>query len=124
MDDAHSKMLTHGRRRNRRPRYLQWTKADFIRDSIQYVLDLGNPYNRNIQNYSILINEMRVVRNHIAHRLTSTRQAYNTELARLYGANIRLPVGAYLASTTRHPISNMNRYIQSMKIILDDITNG
>lgn len=122
INDSFIKMLSHNRRRSLP--YLQWTKATFVRDSIKHILDLNDSYYINIQNHSNLINEMRVVRNHIAHRSTSTKQEYNYLLQQTYGGNPKLTIGTFLTSTNRNPISNIDRYIASARIILNDITNG
>lgn len=120
--DAYSKMLAFNRRRPLR--YLQWTKATFVRDSIEHVLDITDHYYRNIQNHSLLINEMRIVRNQIAHNSSSTKAEYTTLLRSRYGGNPKLTMGAYLTSTNRNPICNIDRYIASTRIILNDITSG
>jgi len=120
--DAHSNMLTLGRRRP--TIYLKWTRADFIEDSIKNVLDTRDSFFLHITNHSLVIDEMRMVRNHIAHGTTSTRSDYYLVLTRLYGGNPRLNMGAFLTSKTRHTNSNIMRYIQVSKIIINDITAG
>lgn len=120
--DAHVKMLSHNRKKPKR--YLQWTKAAFIRDSIEHVLDITDHYYQNIQIHGHLINEMRVVRNHIAHRSASTKADYITLLRTKYGGNPHLTIGAYLISTARSSISNITYYVSSSKIILNDISHG
>nr|WP_308991675.1 hypothetical protein [Mariniflexile sp. KMM 9835] len=122
MVDAHSNMLTMGRRRP--AIYLKWTRADFIEYSIKNVLDTRDSFYRNISYHSLLIDEMRVVRNHIAHGTSSTRLDYYRVLTRLYGGNPRLMMGAFLTSKTRHTNPNIMRYIQVSKIIINDITAG
>lgn len=120
--DAHTTMLNYNR-----PRpldYHRWTKASYIRKSIEHVLDLTDRFYVNVQNHGALINEMRIVRNHIAHKSNSTRNDYNRLLTSFYGGNPRLAVGAFLTSTSRNPLANIDRYITSTRIILNDITNG
>ena len=67
---------------------------------------------------------MRIVRNHIAHKSTNTRNAYFDLLTTIYGGNPRIVAGAFLSSTTRHTRSNIERYFLSINVILNDITNG
>lgn len=122
IQDAFSNMLSYNRRKPMR--YLQWTKSSLVKDSIEHILDITDSYYKNIQYHSNLINEMRVVRNHIAHRSTSTRQEYNQILQQTYGGNPRLTLGTFLTSTSRNQISNIDKYIASTRIILNDITNG
>lgn len=120
--DAYTKMLSHNRRKPMR--YLQWTKANFVRDSIEHILDIRDHFYVNIQNHSNLINEMRIVRNQIAHNAPSTKTEYITLLRTIYGGNPKLTMGAFLTSTNRHAICNIDRYLTSTSIILNDITRG
>jgi hypothetical protein len=122
IQDAHSTMLNYNR--PRALQYHRWTKASFIRESIEHVLDVTDRFYVNVQNHGTLINEMRIVRNHIAHNSATTRNEYNQLLTRLYGGNPRLTVGSFLTSTSRNPLANIDRYIASTRIILNDITHG
>lgn len=122
IQDAHSAMLNYNRQRPLQ--YHRWTKASFVRKSIENVLDLSDSFFVNVQNHGTLIDEMRIVRNHIAHRSSSTRTEYNQLLSRTFGGNPRLNVGPFLTSTSRNPLANIDRYILSTRIIINDITNG
>lgn len=122
MQDASSNMLTFSRRKPLM--YHRWTKSSFIKDSIEHILNLSDSFYSNIQIHGNLINEMRIVRNHIAHKSNSTRQDYNQLLQQLYGGNPKLNVGTFLTSTSRHARPNIDKYIASTTIILNDITNG
>lgn len=122
VQDAHSNMLSYNR--TKPLIYLQWTKASFVKESIKHVLDIRDKFYSNVAIYGSLINEMRIVRNHIAHRSNSTKKEYKTLLIRLYGGNPKLTVGAFLTSTNRNPLPNLDRYIASIRIILNDITKG
>ncbi len=122
LQDAHSKMLSYNRR-NPKP-FLKWTMERFIEDSIKTVLNLSDHYFAKIQIHASEIDEMRIVRNHIAHRSNSTRYDYINLLRTLYGANPNLSIGAFLTSTSRNPISNISKYIRTSQIILAEITSG
>ena len=124
IQDAHVTMLTYNRPRRRQLRYHRWTKADFVKESIEHVLDTTDSFFINVQNHGTLINEMRIVRNHIAHKASSTRQEYYQLLNLTYGGNPRIAVGSFLTSTSRNPMANIDRYIASTRIILNDITGG
>lgn len=120
--DAHTKMLSHGRAKSLQ--FLKWTTVKEVGKSINYVLDKSGTYYTRLQNHSVVINEMRIVRNEIAHRTSGTKQLFNTEMARIYGANVRLSMGAFLTSPKRHTLTNISRYALTVKVILDDITRG
>lgn len=120
---ASAQMLSFGRGRNPL-RFLQWTKADLIEKSIRNVLDINDNFNRYVQLNAALINEMRIVRNHVAHKTASTRNDYYQLLSTIYSLNPRINIGPYLTSTTRHARSNINKYLLSVPIILNDLTKG
>jgi len=122
IQDAFINMLSHNRKKAYQ--FLKWTKASFVRDSIEHVLDISDSFYSNVQIHSNLIDEMRIVRNHIAHHTSSTKKEYIILLQKLYGGNPRLTMGAFLTSTNRNTIPNIDRYIRTTKIILNDITNG
>lgn len=122
VQNAYITMLNYNRRRPLQ--YHRWTKATFVKDSIEHVLDINDVFFINVQNHGTSINDMRIVRNHIAHKSASTRQEYNALLNRTYGGNPRLTIGTFLTSTTRNPLSNIDRYIAVINIILNDITKG
>lgn len=82
IEDAHSNMLNYNRPKPLH--YHRWTKASFVKESIEHVLDITDSFFVNIQIHGNLINEMRIVRNHIAHRSTSTKKEYNLLLSRTY----------------------------------------
>jgi hypothetical protein len=120
--DATAKMISAGRAQPLT--YLSWTTKKSIKNCIKFVLDTNDHFYLQIRNYNVLLNEMRVVRNHIAHRNSDTNRKFKQEMTRIYGANPRLNMGAFLVSTTRHPMSNLRRYVQTTRIILNDITSG
>lgn len=122
LQDANTQMLSYGRR-NPLP-YHRWTKDNLIQKSIQNVLDITDSFFSQIQVHSNLIDEMRIVRNHIAHKSANTKREYYTLLTNLYGGNPRITAGAFLTSTTRQPRANIDKYIIATNIILNDISNG
>lgn len=122
INDATAKMISYNRIKPLR--FLKWTKKEDIKDSIKKVLNLSDSFYLNIRTHSLLLDEMRDVRNHIAHRNTGTARKYYEVVRSTYSANIKIPVGAFLISTVRHPMPNIQRYIISTKVILNDITNG
>lgn len=122
IQDAFINMQSHNRKKAYQ--FLKWTKAKYVRNSIKHVLDITDSFSINVQIHSNSIDEMRIVRNHIAHHASSTKKEYIMLLQRLYGGNPRLTMGAFLTSTNRNTIPNIDRYIRTTKIILNDITNG
>lgn len=90
---------------------LKWTKAKYIRESVQHVIPQTELYILNAQQHGSIIDEMRKVRNVLAHNSTTAKSDYKFVVRQLYGANINMIAGAFLASTRRNPVCNINRYI-------------
>lgn len=121
--DAENKMATFGRGRNA-IRFLKWNQESDVEKMIRFVLVLTDAYFVNIQNHAVLIDEMRNIRNHIAHRNRGTARNYYQVLRNIYTSNIKITMGAFLNSTARNAIPNIQRYLTSTPIILHDITKG
>lgn len=119
LEDAADQMAVLGRAK---PVQLKWTKAEYVLESVQHVLDVTDRFTSEIRNHGDLINEMRIVRNHIAHRTGSTQREFRKVVRRRYGAAAKLPSGSYLVSTKRHPQSNIRRYILSVRALLNVIS--
>lgn len=103
---------------------LKWTKANFVENSVKHVLDTNDSFMRNVNAHGMLINEMRIIRNHIAHRNHSTSSQYRQLLNQKFGANPKLTVGAYLVSTRRNPRNMINSYLLSTPILLRTFIQG
>ena len=121
LEDAADQMAIFGRAK---PVQLKWTKARYVRESVQHVLDVTDRFTSEIRNHGTLINEMRIVRNHVAHRTESTRREFAKVVRRQYGAAAKLTSGSYLVSTKRHAQSNIRRYIKSVRALLNVISHG
>lgn len=120
---ARSSMISFGRGANKL-RYLKWTRKDDIFKNLKFLMVLNDPFLNYIDIHSASFNEMRKVRNHVAHISNSTRVEYKSVIRRIYSTDIRMPVGAFLMSTKRHSLSNIIRYIQISKVIIHDIAKG
>ncbi|MEQ1621004.1 MAG: hypothetical protein ABL919_06330 [Methylococcales bacterium] len=78
----------------------------------------------NAQIHGALIDQMRKVRNVLAHNTSSAKADFSEVVRQIYGANIKLTAGAFLCSTRRSPVCNLSRYIASTRIVLSDIAKG
>ncbi len=114
--------LNHGR--HRPVQYLKWTKARYIRESIQFVIPSTETFITKVQIHGSIIEEMRRVRNALAHNTTSARSDFKDVVRQTYGANVNISVGAFLTTTRRLPVSNISRYITSTRILLSDLVSG
>lgn len=103
---------------------LHWRKASDIKDNIKHLLDSSDYFAQNIDKYGSIFSEMRIVRTYIAHRNTGSRKKFKSVIRQIYGANLRLQVGAFLISKKRKPMANLEKYIKTSRIFLNDIAIG
>ena len=122
MSGARGLFLTHGR--TRPVQNLKWTKSKFIKESVQHVISNVDPFINSAQRNGNIINEMRKVRNSLAHNTTSAKADFKTVVRNAYGANVSITPGAFLSSTRRNTVCNLDRYLSSAKAILVDMTSG
>lgn len=119
--DAENQFINYNRTR---PARLKWTKASFINESIKKIIPPTEQFRIEINNYGLLINEMRMVRNHVAHRTSSTGRDYKQVVRQTFGAQLKIQPGAFLTSTKRLTNPKINDYIRISRILVNDITNG
>ncbi len=119
---SRSLFLAHGRQRARTN--LQWTKASYIRESVEHVIPPTEIFIFNIQANGQVIEEMRKVRNILAHRTSSAASKYRTVLRQSYGANVQVTPGAFLTSTSRSSTTKLAFYLASTRAILNDAARG
>lgn len=96
IDDALVYMRTVGRPKPKG--MLKWNKTSEITGNVRYVMASNEHFCVACRNHSARINEIRMVRNHIAHNNPGTKSDYATVVARRLGAApTRLPrPGAFL----------------------------
>lgn len=122
MAGARGLFLSHGR--SRPVQSLKWTKARYIRESVQHVISNTDPFINSAQRNGNIIEEMRKVRTVLAHNTSSARSGFKTVIRLAYGANVSISPGAFLSTTRRSPICNLDRYLASTKIVLEDLASG
>lgn len=114
--------LNHGR--NKALDNLKWTKPKFIKNSVENVIPANESFIRNVQAYGQIIDEMRKVRNTLAHNSQSARLEFKEVIRQIYGFNKTVSPGAFLISKKHHRICNLSRYITSTKVLLSQIARG
>jgi hypothetical protein len=119
--DAENQFINYNRSR---PERLKWTKASFIHKSTKEVIPLSEEFRVQVNNYAAFLNEIRRVRNHVAHRTDSTRKEYKNVLRHVFGAYLKIQPGAFLTSTKRLSNPKIDSYIVISRIMINDITNG
>jgi|WetSurMetagenome_2_1015567.scaffolds.fasta_scaffold87174_1 hypothetical protein len=122
LNDALNKFKTTNR--NRPIQNLKFTTVHDANDSVKYIIPSTEPFRNNLNNFGVQIDEMRKVRNHVAHHYKSTYSDYKKIIIRRYGAFLNIKPSVFLLSTKRQQRPIMNEYIITTKIIINDITKG
>ena len=122
-DDALVAMRTFSRPRPKG--ILWWNKSPEIRGNVQHVIDNNENYCAMCIAHAAAINEMRVVRNHIAHNNKGTRQEYvNVVASRLGGQPTKVPrPGAFLLRKFSAVIL-IEEYVISLEAILKAVVKA
>lgn len=119
---SRSLFMMHGRVRP--VQYLKWTKAKYIKDSVKHVIPVTESFIINAQMHGPLIEEMRKVRNVIAHNTSTAKSDFKFVIRQVYGANAKITTGTFLTTTRRAPCCNLDRYISATRIIISDMARG
>lgn len=118
IDDAISAMRTFNR--TKALNQLKWNQAKVIIANVQHVIAPGEEYCVVCTNYATAINEVRVVRNHIAHGNDDTKKQYGVVVAaRLGAAPQRLPKpGGFVLRQQASGSTLLVEYITSLEAIV------
>lgn len=103
---------------------LLFTNVSHTNKSVQNVISDIESFRVNLSPYGANFEEMRKVRNHIAHRTKSTYSDYKQVIMQRYGAYIKQTPGVFLTSTARSSRPKIEEYYIAIKVIITDITNG
>lgn len=120
---ANSLFQTHSRAK---PRYnLSWTKASEIKENVKYVISPTDHYVKSIDAHGSLVDEMRRVRNRIAHNNGQSRTNYQVVVKRFYGANLNhITPGMMLLSNRKGNPNLLETYIRKAKIFAKALVKG
>ena len=122
LDDAINKFKNYNRTRSLN--FLQFSNVSYTNDAIKYVIPTTEPLRQNLNHYGVEFEEMRNVRNHIAHRTSSTYSKYKNVIMRRYGSALKLRTSVFLISTTRELRPVIDQYVTTVKLMLTDMTKG
>jgi hypothetical protein len=105
-----------------RPRNPKWTNSRYSIDTIKKIIPASEKIRIELNNFSSFYEEMRKVRNHVAHRTSDTYRNYKIVINSTYGANLRINTGAFLVSTKRIPTAKIDYYLSASKIFVNNLT--
>lgn len=115
-------LQTHGRARPRHQ--LKWSKAGEIRDNLRHVMDQNDNLMTVVDRNGALIDELRRVRNRIAHNNAQSRKIYRDVVRRHYGAYMNNVTPGMLLLTQRLQPSLLEQYIRQERILARDIVKA
>lgn len=118
IDDALTNMRTIGRARPKG--ILKWNRASEITGNVRYVMAAAETFCVECRNHATRINEIRIVRNHMAHNNPGTRREFVTVVRRRLGAvPIRLPrAGAFVLRQSTAGITLLEEYVVTLGAII------
>lgn len=112
------------RLRPRPPAQLRWSKASYVCDSTVNVLDQNDPFLEGVRAHGAMLDEMRKVRNVLAHRNATSRRGYRQVVRQTYGANVPIQPGPFLVSDKRLPTPKIDTYLSAVPLMLNDMVSG
>jgi len=108
----------HGRLR---PRHvLKWSTAAEIKENLRYIIDINDNIVVVVDRNGSLIDELRRVRNRIAHNNPQSRKNYRDIVRSYYGAFLNNVTPGILLITQRLTPSLLERYIKKQRIFMKD----
>lgn len=120
--NARTLFQTYGRSRPRNQ--LMWSKAAEIKKNTKYVIDPNDNFSRVIDRNGNLIDELRRVRNRIAHNNAQSRKNYKEIVRRYYGAYMNHVTPGVLLLTPRMKPRLIEQYIRQARILAKDIVKA
>lgn len=120
IDTALHCMRTHGRSRPKG--ILKWNKTGEITENVRHVLATTEDFCTACRNHGSRLNEIRIVRNHIAHNNQGTRREYANVVQRRLGAMPqRLPrPGLFVVRDNAAGIPVLVEFIATLGVIVRD----
>jgi len=105
---------THGR--NTTKCQLRWSRASDIKDNVKYVIAATDNFVATVDQSGTLIDEVRRVRNRIAHNNSTSRTYYREVVKRHYGAYLNHVTPGTLLLTPRLSPCLLDQYIRRLRV--------
>jgi hypothetical protein len=100
---------------------LHWSTISEINNNLKYTFHQNNHFWIELNNHSLLIDELRKIRNRIAHNNPKSRQKYQIIVRRYYGAKLNhITPGILLMSLKNHPILIID-YLLKTKVLVKNL---
>lgn len=121
LDHARQLMLSENGQKDPPRQFLKWTRAAYIAESVKSVIPNDGHFLTVCRNFGPNISEIFEIRHYIAHRNASSRRGYMKWVRQMYGQERRVQVGYFLTTLNLRPHSNIDRYLRSAELILDNL---
>ncbi len=116
----HAKQLFQSQGRKNAKMQLRWSTARDIKDNIGFVLGGHENLVLAVDRSSLFIDELRRIRNRIAHSNKSSRSEYQVVVRRHYGANRNQVTPGLLLATPRFRPALLERYLRETRVFAKD----
>lgn len=120
--DALNKFKTHNRKKPLKN--LHFTNVSNTNDAIEFVIDTNESFRLKLNAYGVIFEELRKLRNHIAHRNSNTRKGFNNVITQKYGGYVKLKPSNFLISTKWQVVAPIEEYLKIAKIMVNEITTS
>jgi hypothetical protein len=125
VDDAHLQLRTFGRPARNGLRYMKWLNPSDINKNIRFVIDSNDHIFNKLSVYTGVLNRIRVVRNHVAHRNKSTLDQYRLVVRQFYGpVSKAMAPGAFLMSERRSNPSQINTALVEARVMIKEMVRS
>lgn len=119
---ARQLLKTYGRTRHRYT--LTWSKASEIKENLKYVIDANDNVVNVVDRNGVIIDEVRRVRNRIAHNNEQSRRFYREIVRRHYGGYLNHITPGTLLLTPRIVPLLLEQYIKKQRIVIKDVVKA
>lgn len=124
---ARSAMLAHAAMRKLgRPKTidLKWTIGSDIRSNVTFCVVPGDAFFSTVVAHEARIDEMRRIRNHIAHSNSDTLRKYKPVVVSYYGAYVPRITPAALLQSSRFSPPLLKQYLSVSRTVVKELTRG
>ncbi len=119
--DSINNMIYYGRKK---PIYLRWSGISDIRNNIRFTVHPNEHFISELDRHSFLLEEIRWIRNRIAHNNTNARNKYKKVVLRCYGAYVNSVTPGTLLLTPRKSPVLLEQYLKQARILIKDVIKG
>ena len=103
---------------------LRWSKVSDVKRNVKFMIDPRDHIILVLDRHGQVIDEMRKVRNRIAHNSGAARQGYAIVVRRRYGARVRAVTPGSLLLSPRWRPTILEEYLRSAATLVKEVVGG